>query len=118
MSGQNVQRVRGRGKFVSLRSMQFSSSESGIFCLKYGIKEFSYRVICWNGLHDSRGFMISGVILIFSRNICNVSKYHCTQPKYFYVTNCNVLRCTNRMLQNCDRESINREGLRREWGYT
>ena len=55
-----VQRGRGHGKLGSSHSMLFSSLESGIFCLKYGIEEFLSQVIFWNVLDNSRDCTISG----------------------------------------------------------
>ena len=50
MFGQHVQHDLVHGNLGSLRSMRFSSSESGIFCLKYGINDFLSWVILWNVL--------------------------------------------------------------------
>ena len=60
MSGKHVQRSRGRGEVGSSRSMWFYSSEYGIFYLKYGIEEFSSRLIFWKVLDNLRDCTISG----------------------------------------------------------
>ena len=69
MLGQNIHRVCNHGKVILSRSMLFYSSESGIFYLKYGIEEFSSRVILWDFLNNSRDLMISGVNLVMHADV-------------------------------------------------